>query len=470
MRGRSNSRNAATDEKQAPIDWQVAMNSDNSKRSERNIRWSARLGSVSLGEPVVANGLVWVGTNNEEARDPAVKGDASVLMCFRERDGQFLYQYVSPRMKEGKRYDWEQSSLASSPLVQGDRLWFCNNRCEVICLDIEPLQTSQGQPRVVWKVSLRDDLGVEPHAIMIPSSAIHCSVAGYRDSIYVNTMNARYGNKVPAPNAPSFVCLQKETGKVVWQDRSPGENILDVQQGNPLMVEIAGHAQAIIGQGDGWLRSFDALNGKLLWKFDINYKSPEPKITGSRTSLRNEVNYFVGTPIFYENRIYVASGRHHDEGDGSGRLCCIDPLKRGDVSSEVADVDGKSGPNPNSALVWGYIGKGEHNLHRTLSTAAIQNGLLVLPDHRGVIHCLNAQTGQLQWTHNTRAQIFSSPLIADGKIYLGTEDGDLLVLALSPKKQILATHHFNSFIYASPVFANGVLYVTSFERLYAIKE
>src|SRR5688572_11104582 len=57
-------------------------------KTKKNIKWVAELGSQSYGNPVVAGGMVFVGTNNEAVKDPAVKGDKGVLMAFRESDGQ----------------------------------------------------------------------------------------------------------------------------------------------------------------------------------------------------------------------------------------------------------------------------------------------------------------------------------------------------------------------------------------------
>lgn len=466
MRGKDASRNAVSLERNAPVDWQIGTKTEPS----RNVLWSARLGTYSLGDPVIADGLVWVGTNNDPPRDPTQKQDATVLMCFRERDGQFLYQYVSPRLERGKRFDWDYSSLASSPLVEGDRLWFCNNRCEVVCLDIGPLRTGQGQPRLVWKIDLRKELGVLPKAVMIGNNAIHCSVASHGDRIYVNTTNARYLDNVPAPNAPSLVCFQKSTGQVVWTDNSPGENILEVQHGSPLVIEIDGRGQVIMGQGDGWLRSFDALTGALLWKFDINFKEPRRELKAGQWLTRGNLNYFVATPVFYKNRVYIAGGRHAEWGDGPGRLCCIDPMKREDVSSELDDGTGQGKPNPNSALVWEYLGRGQDKMHRSLSSVAIDNNLVIAPDRNGLIHCLDARSGEVQWVHNAKAGIYASPLIVDGKVYIGDEDGDFLILELAREKTRIVERNFGKPIYASPVYANGVLYVMTAGDLYAIRD
>ncbi|MGL6075243.1 MAG: PQQ-binding-like beta-propeller repeat protein, partial [Fimbriiglobus sp.] len=61
----------------------------------KNIRWTANVGSRAIGGPVVANGLVWVGTNNESLLDPKITDDRGVYACFRESDGRFLGQYAS---------------------------------------------------------------------------------------------------------------------------------------------------------------------------------------------------------------------------------------------------------------------------------------------------------------------------------------------------------------------------------------
>jgi outer membrane protein assembly factor BamB len=166
MLGRDRTHNAVSPEKGAPTDWQidVAANKDAPAKAARNIKWSARLGSRNLGGPVVANGLVWVGTNNANPRDPAVTKDASVLMCFRESDGKFLWQYVSPRLVEFVQ-DGPQHSMGSTPLIEGDRLWVITNRCETLCLDVDPLRRGEGPPRQVWKVDMRREFGVLPNAL-----------------------------------------------------------------------------------------------------------------------------------------------------------------------------------------------------------------------------------------------------------------------------------------------------------------
>jgi len=257
-------RNPVSPEKHAPVHWDA--------QTDRNIKWKARIGSFTFASPVAANGLVWIGTNNEYPRDPGGTNEAGVLMCFRESDGQFLYQHVS-LARPGHIFQQALTGVTGSPLIEGDRLWFVNTRAEVICLDIGSLQRGEGRPSELWKLDLMsDEFGVYPRPAVMGGGG-HCSIAAsWRDLIYVITANGTDWTRtnVPSPDAPALLCLNKNTGAVVWKDSSPGKNILFGEWGHPLVMEIAGRAQVVAPQGDGWIRSFDALTGKLIWKFDIN--------------------------------------------------------------------------------------------------------------------------------------------------------------------------------------------------------
>src|SRR5262249_34076319 len=95
-----------------PTEWDV--------KKGTNIRWSAEVGSRAYGGPVVAGGKVFVGTNNDNPRDPAIKGDRGVLMCFDEKTGKFLWQLVFDKLPTGQVNDWPGEGIASGPVVEGD--------------------------------------------------------------------------------------------------------------------------------------------------------------------------------------------------------------------------------------------------------------------------------------------------------------------------------------------------------------
>src|SRR5262249_25549064 len=152
--------------------------------------------------------------------------------------------------------------------------------------------------------------------------------------------------------APSLVCFDKKTGKALWQDNSPGKDIMHMQLSSPLVIDVKGRTQVIVGQGDGWLRSFDAKNGKLIWKCDLNPKGAKYDLGGKGD--RSDV---MATPVYYEGRVYISTGQDVDHYIGVGYLSCIDPTKAGDVSLELDDGKGKGKPNPNSGVVWRFGGR-----------------------------------------------------------------------------------------------------------------
>lgn len=241
--------------------------------------------------------------------------------------------------------------------------------------------------------------------------------------------------------------LPKSTTTLSW--------ILFAEFASPLVIQSGKSAQLIAPQGDGWVRSFEAKSGNLLWKFDINPKTAKRK---------HERNFFLNSPVVHKGRVYLAAGQDVESGQGPGRLVCLDPTLRGDISLEIETSPGRRMPNPNSGAFWHF-----DELGRSLSNVAIHKGLVIAVDLSGYVYCLDAATGRKHWKHDAGAHVWASPLIADGKIYIATEDGDLLIFALANKEKLIAKHQFDSPIYSSPIFANGVLYIATGGFLYAIQ-
>jgi len=481
-----------------PVEWDV--------ESGRNIKWVAKLGTQTYGNPVVANGKVFIATNNGAAyltRYPE-EVDLGVMLCFDERTGKFLWQYSSPKLPSGAAHDWPLVGICSTPLVDGDRMWFVSNRGEVVCLDTEGFydgendgpfrseeRTAKNEADVVWKFDMMQRLGISQH------NMCSCSPTARGELLFINTSNGVDEShlKIPAPQAPSFICLNRRTGELVWADNSPNGNILHGQWSSPACSLLGGTWQVLFPGGDGWLYSFAADKGergrpRLLWRFDCN-----PKQTKWRIGGMGDRNNLIATPCIYDGLVYIAVGQDPEHGEGEGHLWCIDPRGRGDVSAELAvDKAGKplpprrvqavvtergerAVPNPNSAVVWHYTGADlngdgklqfEEQFHRTISTAAIKNDLLVLPDYAGIVHCLDARTGKAYWTHDLLACVWGSPLIVEDKVYIGDEDGKVTIFRLSKKKEVIGELDMLDSIYSTPVVANGVLYIATRTRLYAI--
>lgn len=472
-------------------------------KTGENIRWSMPLGSETYGNPVIANGKLYVGTNNGNGylkRYPAAV-DLGVLVCFDEKDGKFLWQHSSEKLPTGRVHDWPNQGICCAPFVDGDRLWYVTSRGEVACLDVEGFNDGENdgpftkepnenkdEADVIWKLDMMAQLNVSQH------NMCSCSVTCVGDYLFVNTSNGVDDSHltVPEEKAPSFLCLNKNTGAVIWSDNSPGANVLHGQWSSPAYAEIGGQAQVLFGGGDGWLYSFDPAgdngNAKLLWKFDANPKDSIYRLNGATR------NHIIATPVVYDGLVYVAVGEDPEHGEGGGHLWCIDPTKRGDVSPTLvfnsADMTKPIAPkrkqalvaadgdverdNPNSAAVWHYVGNApkefESTMHRTCGTVAIKKNLLFIADFSGVLHCLDAKTGKAHWTHDMLAASWASPLIADEKVYIGDEDGDILILDLASELNIIKEINMGSALYTTPVAANDSIYIANRNRVFAIQE
>ncbi len=485
--------------KNIPTEWDIDEG--------RNVKWSAKLGSQTYGNPVIANGRVYVGTNNEGGylkRYPPMV-DLGCLICFDEETGEFLWQHSSPKLSAGRVVDWPLQGICCAPYVDGKRLWFVTSRGEVRCLDTEgfhddenngPYKAEDNENKdeadVIWVFDMMGKLGSFQH------NMCSCSVACAGDILLVNTSNGVDNGHVnlPSPNAPSFFALNRDTGELLWSDNSPGTNVLHGQWSSPTYAELGGQPQALFAGGDGWLYSFDPKgdgNGKskLLWKFDCNPKETKWILGGRGT--RNNI---IATPVVYDGLVFVAVGQDPEHGEGDGHLWCIDPTKRGDVSPTIA-LDAEGNPmehvrlqavdpnkghstrsNENSAVVWHYSwiddngdGKSqfEEQLHRSCGTVAIKDDILYIADFSGLFHCLDARTGKRHWTYDMFAASWGSPLIVEGKVYAGDEDGDVVIFEHSTERKMIAEINMDNAVYTTPVVANDVLYIANKSTLYALK-
>jgi outer membrane protein assembly factor BamB len=443
MWGGTPSRNMVSSMKGLPTTWDV--------KTGKNIKWVAELGSQSYGNPVVAEGVILIGTNNEAIRDPKQPGDRGVLMAFREATGEFMWQATFEKLLSGRANDWPYQGIASSPLVEKGVAYFVNNRGQVVAADLDGFHdksnegpfkeeklTGLNDPDIVWIFDMIEEVGSFPHNLS------NSSPVSFQNLIFVSTSNGQDESHVniPSPRAPSIVALDKSSGKLVWEDNSVEDRILHGQWSTPTFGEIGGVMQVVHAQGDGWVRGYEALTGKKLWEFDTNPKdSVWPKT-------RNEV---ISTPVIVDNVVYIANGQDPEHGEGVGHAYAIDATKRGDITRD--------------GVIWHY-----EKIRRSISTAAVKDGLIYMADFSGFLHCLDAKTGKPYWVHDMFAAIWGSPMIIDDKVYLGDEDGDVTVLQHGKELKVISEQNMGSSVYSTVVPANGAMYVMNRNQLYAIAE
>jgi outer membrane protein assembly factor BamB len=154
-------------------------------------------------------------------------------------------------------------------------------------------------------------------------------------------------------------------------------------------------------------------------------------------------------PVVNDGRVYVTAG-----GDlWHGKLECY---------LHAINADGK-GDITGSGRVWAAP------LSRhCMSTPSISDGLAYIADCGRQVSCIDTQTGKSVWIHRANGDIWSSTLIADGKVYVGSLRGDFWTLAAGRELKVLSRIDLGDPVHATPTAANGTLYVGTNRRLFAV--
>jgi len=448
MFGNTFVRNMVSAEKGLPSEWDV--------KTGKNVKWWADVGSQAYAGPVTLGGKVFVGTNNEGRRNPKLERDRGVVMAFDAKNGDFLWQMTHEKLSAGRVNDWPMQGICSTPFVEAGRLYYTSNRATIVSLDTEGFrdgkndgvqtekETSPIDGDVVWEYDMIKELDVFPHNLAVSSPLV---VDGILYATTGNGVDEGHIN-IPSPQAPSFIALDVKTGQLVWDSNLPGEKIFHGTWSNPTYGVIKGRPQVILPGGDGWVYSLEPKTGKLIWKFNAN--PPGAKYILGPRGTANEV---IATPVIYDDKIYFGVGQDPEHGEGVGNFWVVDATMDGDVSEK--------------AKVWH---RGGNEFHRTISTVAIQDGIVYAADLSGFLYAMDAKTGELFWKHDMLAAVWGSPFVADGKVYLGDEDGDVEILEASKTKKVVGTLNMGVSVYSTPVARDGVLYVLARNRLFALQQ
>ena len=468
-----------------------------------NVRWVARLGTFICGNPTVADGRVFVGTDDASLQgDPRLKRTkGGMVWCLDEKTGQMLWRLPVParpkeRLPENAHYGQQNLGVCSSPTIVGNRAYVLTNSCEVLCLNVKgqadgndgpfqdegqyiagsknpPVQLEKTDGDIIWKYDLIKELDVCPHDVAA------CSVLVDGDILYCTSANGVNHEHTFClrPEAPSFIALDAATGKLLATDTEDlGHRMWHCLWSPPTIGVVNGKKLVFFGGGDGLCYAFEALKEvpkepihfKKVWSYDCdppNYRDPlgdgQPfnyYIGDKRkkyTTNKDDGTFLgpseiIASPVFHEGRVYCTIGQDPMHGRGRGLLTCIDATKTGDITK--------------TGCIWTYDG-----IERTIASVAISDGLLYATDLAGHIHCLDVKTGKPYWVYETHADTWSTPLVADGKVFVTTTK-KLVTLAAGKEMKLISEIPLGSSAYATPIAANGTLFVCSQSYLWAVQK
>mgnify|MGYP006291303079 CR=1 FL=1 len=265
-------------------------------------------------------------------------------------------------------------------------------------------------------------------------------------------------------NTPHLLVLNKQTGELVAVGNTVVKQVFHGQWSSPCMGIVDDRPLVFWGDGYGVLHAYEPPNAdsvpgedvqvlKEVWWCDVNpreyrydeegelrpypsgaYRFREGEFEGTHKEYLAKKNegpcQIIGTPVFHQDRIYVAIGRDVNEGRGPGRVICIDPRGTGDITD--------------NGVVWASTDVG-----KSMLTPAVANGLLYMGDTNGMFHCFDAATGEKKWEHRVGRSIeYCSPLLADGKVYVFDNNGRMGIFRHGAEKVVLfedrTRHHESS--------------------------
>jgi outer membrane protein assembly factor BamB len=223
-----------------------------------------------------------------------------------------------------------------------------------------------------------------------------------------------------------IVALDKATGSEIW--RTPRDE--KTNWAAPLVVDFKGRKQVVVS-ATGKVRSYDLRDGSLIW---------ECAGLGANT---------IPAPVRQDDLVFVMSGYQ------SPNLMAIRLDREGDLTGT-------------DAIVWTQT-KGNSY---TPSPVLFDNKLYVLTD-TGMLSCYNAKTGEPYYQQQRLPRTYSfksSPVGANGKLYLASENDDVIVVKMGEKFEVLATNTMRDQMFiATPAIAGGEIFLRSRNRLWCIR-
>ncbi len=244
--------------------------------------WELTLGSHTYSIPTIDRGRIYIGANDAGVQRTGYKPTGGgVLMCVDQATGRLIWQLPSPRYFAGVKppyhFDQWNCGICSGPVVDGDRVYVIGSRGEILCLDREGQANGNDGPfqdelaymgitnapdakleptdgDILWKYDLIPELDVVLHDVCGSTLLVH------GDLLYACTSNGidERHEKVPRPDAPSLIVLDKRTGRLVARDDEKiGRRLLHCNWSSPSPGRVNGRTLIFFGGGDGILYAFE---------------------------------------------------------------------------------------------------------------------------------------------------------------------------------------------------------------------
>lgn len=283
---------------------------------------------------------------------------------------------------------------------------------------------------VLWKRSLPEEYGaITTHGGRTTSPIVD------GNKVILNTLLQGWGDLGTPGNR--YFAFDKTTGHTIWVS-APQPRHYDTNYSSPIIATVDGVRQMIVGGTDGAFHGLQVETGKPVWRLEVSKRA------------------ILGSAVIRNSTLFITHGEENMDTTQMGMVAAI-------------DLAGKTGEIPLTALAWKF-----HGFLPTFSSPVLDGDRLYVVDNGAIVAAFDTATGKELWTRTLGTLQKGSPTLADGKLYIGTENGKFYILQPSATgvevldEDVLGVAGEPEVIFASPVVAGGRVYLTSMEKLYAI--
>jgi outer membrane protein assembly factor BamB len=405
-----------------PVSWDAEKN--------LNIKWKTAIPGLAHSSPVVWGNRVFVTTassldpspylrhglfgDGDEAQDFKLKHQWKVY-CLDKRTGKILWQQIAHEGTPKIRRHVKSTHANSTPATDGKHVVAFFGSEGLYCYDINGKR--------LWS----KDLGV-------------------LDIGAFNVRELQWGNAsspIIYKNLVIVQCDVRDNQFIAAFDIRDGKEVWRVKRdelpswGTPTVYEGKTRAE-LITNGTNLICGYDPLTGKELWRLKGNSLITCP------------------TPIIAHDLIFVTSGYRP-----------IKPIYAIRVGA-TGDISLEAGRESNQSIAWSKMKGGPYQ-----PTPLVYGDHLFTNSNNGVLGCYNARTGELiyeQRIADKGGSYSASPVAADGKLYLSSEDGEIFVIKTGPKYELLATNRMGEVLMATPAISDGMIFVRGRNHIFGIAE
>jgi outer membrane protein assembly factor BamB len=396
-------------------------------KTGENVVWRTPIPGLAHSSPVVWGNRVFVTTAISSKGHATFKpglygdGDASedrsshkfVLYAIDKQTGTIAWERVAFEGEPRNRRHVKSTYASASPVTDG--------RIVVAWFGSQGVSAYDLNGNALWTVDIeRVDMG----AYDIPSYewGPASSPIIWKDMVFIQVDT----------QADSFVlALDAHTGSTIWKaDRQELPS-----WGTPTVVSTPA-GDELVTNASNYIRAYDPRTGRELWKLGGSSKITAP------------------TPFAANGLVIIASGRAPER-----PLFAVKPGGRGDLTLATNQTSSEQ-------IAWSKTGRGSY-----MPTPLAYQGILYVLANNGVFDAYEIETGKeiyRQRLEPVGSGFSASPVAADGKIYLASEDGDVIIIAAGREFRKIGSNSMGELVMATPALSDGVMYVRGQSTLFAI--